>query len=163
MSLPADHGRPRWRLEDIRFDMLDLASVRNDEFLFLTLAAASFVEILAGTYSANLVRHFRGNPAITRWLEESWQQEEVQHGRALKAYVQTVWPEFDWEGAHLKFQAAYAACARCTAKMRISRSSMCMPGAIPAGPILHRTGSTTRARSGAWRGAIILIRWPCAC
>ena len=110
MPLPADHGRPRWRLEEIRFDSVDVASVRNDEFLFLTLAAASFVEILADTYSANLIEHFRGNHEVTRWLGESWKQEEVQHGRALKAYVQTVWPEFDWECAHLKFQAEYAAC-----------------------------------------------------
>ena len=46
MPLPVNRRRQEWRLEDIPFDAIDAASVRDDEFLFLLLASASFVEIL---------------------------------------------------------------------------------------------------------------------
>lgn len=108
MPLPDSNGRQGWRLDDIDFDTVDVASVRDDEFLFFVLACASFVEILSGTYSANLIELFRGNTEITNWLTEFWQQEEVQHGRAFKAYVQKVWPEFDWERAHGVFRTQYS-------------------------------------------------------
>lgn len=101
-------------MEDIRFDQIDAASVHADQFLFLTLASASFVEILAQTYSGNLIEHFRGDAELTSWLEQSWQPDETRHGHALKAYVQTVWPEFDWELGHQSFRAEYGAC--CTAE-----------------------------------------------
>ena len=107
MSLP-EHLR-RWRLEDIAFEAVDAAVVRDDEFLFTTLASASLVEILAETYSANLVAHFAGDAGVTGWLDASWQHEEVQHGQALRAYVQAVWPEFDWQRAYSGFRDEYSA------------------------------------------------------
>jgi hypothetical protein len=66
------------------------------------------VEILADTYGTNLVEHFRGDPELTDWLDEHWQREEVQHGRAIKMYVQAVWPEFDWDAAYSTFLSQYA-------------------------------------------------------
>jgi rubrerythrin len=108
MPLPANNRRQSWRLDDIDFDAVDAASVRNDEFLFLTLASASFVEILSEMYSDNLIEHFQGNAEVTNWLKEYWQQEEVQHGHAFKAYIQRVWPEFDWESAYRAFQVHYS-------------------------------------------------------
>jgi hypothetical protein len=109
MHLAANQLRQAWRFEEIAFDAIDKESVRHDEFLFLTLASASFVEILAEKYSANLIEHFRGDVEITDWLHQFWQREEVQHGRALKKYVQTVWPEFDWESVHRAFMVEYGA------------------------------------------------------
>ena len=94
--MTSEREHSRWNLEDIAFSNIDVNAVRSDEFLFATLASASFVEILAQTYSVNLTQHFRGNPEITDWLEAHWRPEEVQHGKALKAYVMAVWPEFDW-------------------------------------------------------------------
>src|SRR5271165_4696545 len=81
MHLSTSPKRRSWRLEDIALNAIDAASVRDDEFLFLTLASASFVEILSDMYSDNLIEHFRGNPEVTDWLGESWQQDEVRHGR----------------------------------------------------------------------------------
>jgi rubrerythrin len=107
MPLQTKNNYRRWCLDDIAFDAVDLTLIRNDEFLFLTLASASFVEILAEIYSNNLIKHFRGNTEVTDWLRDFWQQEEMQHGRALKAYVQAVWPEFDWESAHCAFRTQY--------------------------------------------------------
>lgn len=106
--LSSNRKRQHWRLEDIAFDAIDTASVRDNEFLFLTLASASFVEILAETYSDNLIAYFRADSEISHWLQQTWQQEEVQHGRALKLYVQTVWPEFDWECAYDAFRTEYS-------------------------------------------------------
>ena len=102
-----DSSRLRWRIEDIDLDQADAASVRDNEFLFYMLASASFVEILSEVYSHNMIEHFRDNAEVTTWLKEHWQEEEVQHGRALKAYVQKVWPEFDWETAHAAFWQEY--------------------------------------------------------
>ena len=103
-----------WQLEDIDFQAVNVALVRDDELLFYMLASASFVEILAELYSSNLIEHFRDNADVVAWLEEHWQREEVQHGRALKAYVQVVWPKFDWESAHQAFIAEYS--RLCTAQ-----------------------------------------------
>ncbi len=97
----------KWNLAEIPFDRIDKSAIRDDEFLFLTLASASFVEILAETFSENLIEHFRGDAEIVDWLAHCWQREEVQHGRALKAYVQAVWPEFDWERAYEAFRIEY--------------------------------------------------------
>lgn len=110
MQMTSTSEHSRWNLDDIRFETIDVNAVRADEFLFTTLASASFVEILAQTYSANLIQHFNGNTEITDWLATHWRPEETQHGEALKAYVQVVWPEFDWEAGHARFRADYATC-----------------------------------------------------
>lgn len=113
--VPSENRRHQhWQLEDINFDLVDVALVRDDEILFYMLASASFVEILSELYSTNLIAHFRGNADAVSWLQEYWQQEEVQHGRALKAYLWTVWPEFNWDMANEGFRAEYS--ALCTAQ-----------------------------------------------
>jgi len=104
---PTSSECPNWNIAEIPFERIDKSAIRDDEFLFLTLASASFVEILAETFSENLVEHFRGDAEIVGWLAHCWQREEVQHGRALKAYVQAVWPEFDWDGAYEAFRVEY--------------------------------------------------------
>lgn len=98
-----------WRLEDIDFTKVDRDLIKDDDMMFYALACASFVEILAELYSDNLIEHFRGNQEVCTWLERHWQHEELQHGRALKAYVKAVWPAFDWETAHASFVTEYSA------------------------------------------------------
>lgn len=109
-----DRQALRWRVEDIDFGKIKGELVRDDDMLFYMLASASFVEILSELYSDNLIEHFRGNQDAVHWLRHHWQHEEVQHGRALKAYVKAVWPEFDWETAHAGFIAEYG--PLCTAQ-----------------------------------------------
>lgn len=109
MSLHSEQTGKKWRLEDIPYDKIDRSLIAGDEFLFHTLAAASFTEILAELYSDNLIEHFKGNAEIEAWLRHSWRHEEVQHGQSLKKYVQTVWPDFDWERAYAAFQIEYGA------------------------------------------------------
>lgn len=109
MQSPPEINRRSWHIDDIDFAAVDIPAVRNDEFLFLTLASASFVEILAEKYGGNLIAHFAGDAEVTEWLHNAWKVEEVQHGQALKAYVQAVWPEFDWEAAYAGFREEYGA------------------------------------------------------
>lgn len=114
-------GRRSWRIEELDFGAVRRDLVRDDERLFYLLACASFVEILAELYTRNLIDHCRADHDAVRWLEETWQREEVRHGTSLRAYVQTVWPEFGWEAAYAHFAAEYG--ATCTmAELEPSRA-----------------------------------------
>lgn len=108
MQTPVKLG-PVWQLKEIDFSAIRKEWVRDDDDLFYLLASASFVEILSELYAQNLIDHYQGDAQVVRWLQERWQREEVQHGRAFKAYVQAVWPEFDWEGAYADFVQEYSA------------------------------------------------------
>ena len=93
---------PPWTLESLDFDRIDLARIRHHQDLFFLLCSASFVESGSDRCTRNLIAHFSGDAELQGWLSQHWEHEELQHGRALAAYVQTVWPEFDW---HAGFQA----------------------------------------------------------
>lgn len=98
-----------WTLESLDFSRIEHASIRADEDLFFLLCSASFVESGSDLYARNLTAHFAGDAPLQRWLEDHWQHEELQHGRALAAYVNAVWPEFDWEQGFHAFWKAYGA------------------------------------------------------
>ena len=100
--------QPHWSLDDIDFDAIEVDLIRDDDALFLLVCSASFVESGSDTYTGNLVERFAGDEEIGHWLREHWEPEELQHGRALKAYVQHVWPGFDWEAAYADFFADYS-------------------------------------------------------
>ena len=100
---------PVWHLTEIDFTAIRKEWVRQDEDLFYLLASASFVEILSELYAQNLIDHYQGDDQVVRWLKNQWQREEVQHGHAFKAYVQAVWPEFDWDAAYADFVREYSA------------------------------------------------------
>ncbi|MGI9025136.1 MAG: ferritin-like domain-containing protein [Burkholderiaceae bacterium] len=97
-----------WRLEDIPLDDIDFARIRDREDMLFILATSSFIEFASDTYAGNLADYFRDDPEIAEWLSQRWEKEELQHGRALRAYVQKVWPAFDWEGAYARFFAEYS-------------------------------------------------------
>lgn len=96
-----------WSIADLGLDTIDVNLVQDDEFLLLTLVSASFVEILADIYNGNMMEQFTGDAELVNWLQEDWQREESMHGEALKAYVHTVWPAFNWERAHRAFYSDY--------------------------------------------------------
>src|SRR5262249_22031530 len=75
---------------------------------FYVLASASFVEITSDLYTRNLVEYYRDDAEVVGWLQQGWELEEVQHGLALKRYVETAWPEFDWNLAYRNFFAEYS-------------------------------------------------------
>lgn len=103
---------PYWTPDDIPFERIDRARVADDQQLFQQVAAASFIEITSDVYTRNLVEYFDGDDEIKEWLQEHWEPEELQHGTALKRYVQAAWPEFDWEAAYRGFHEEYVATCR---------------------------------------------------
>jgi hypothetical protein len=96
-------GGASWSIEDIPYEALAHERVRGDTQLFYTVATASFVEITSDLYTRNLVEFFRGDDEIVDWLQHGWEHEELQHGAALRRYVETAWPEFDWHAAYQAF------------------------------------------------------------
>jgi hypothetical protein len=104
----AGHETAHWKIEDLDFSQIALDEVRADENLFYLASCASFVESGSDLYTQNLVDFFRGDDEIASWLHDHWEPEELQHGQALRAYVNHVWPEFDWEGAYRGFLEEYA-------------------------------------------------------
>jgi ferritin len=101
---------PHWTLENLDLDAIQTARVRHNEDLFFLLCSSSFLESGSDLYTQNLVDHFAGNPELQTWLTQHWEHEELQHGRALTAYVRKVWPEFNWETGFQAFWKDYAAC-----------------------------------------------------
>jgi hypothetical protein len=97
-----------WTISEIPYGAIDQRRARADPYLVYLVAGASFVEITSDLYAGNLADYFAGDSALKRWLPERWEPEEKQHGRALRRYVQAVWPELDWERAYQGFLAEYA-------------------------------------------------------
>ena len=98
-----------WTLESLDFSRIEVQRVRQDEDLFFLLCSSSFVESGSDLYTHNLVDHFAGDQELQTWLSQHWEHEELQHGRALSAYVRHVWPEFDWEAGFQAFWQEYGA------------------------------------------------------
>lgn len=96
-----------WTVATLPFERIDHDRVRGDEDLFFVLAGASFVESGSDLYTRNLVDYFGDSP-VAQWLANHWEPEELQHGAALRAYVEHVWPEFDWSAAYAGFLAEYS-------------------------------------------------------
>lgn len=109
--VPASHtdSAAGWSLNDIPYARIDRGLVATDRQLFFQIAAASFIEITSDLYTRNLVQCFDGDEEVGDWLRCHWEPEELQHGVALKRYVRTAWPEFDWEAAYRGFYDEYAA------------------------------------------------------
>ncbi len=97
-----------WSLPDIRFDAIERAAIADDVLAFRIVFLASLVETASDLYAGNLVEYFAGDDEVSRWLRESWEVEEVQHGRALRTYVERVWPDVDWQRTYDGFFAAYS-------------------------------------------------------
>lgn len=107
-TLQAQRPASHWKIEDLDFSRIEKDKARADENLFYLAASASFIESGSDLYTHNLVDYFRGDAEVTDWLAGHWEPEELQHGRALRAYVEHVWPEFDWERAYAGFIGEYA-------------------------------------------------------
>jgi len=106
---PGFPGETTWSIETVPYHTLMRERVRDDGLLFYVLASASFVEITSDLYTRNLIEFFGDDREVNDWLANSWEKEELQHGAALKRYVEIAWPEFDWNAAYGSFCGAYHA------------------------------------------------------
>jgi len=109
MSNPLPHLNmtPRWNMDELRYADIDTASIHDNEPLFFVLASASLVESGSDLYTDVLLNYFDGSE-VGDWLRHQWEPEELQHGRALRRYVETVWPEFDWQHTYDGFLTEYS-------------------------------------------------------
>jgi hypothetical protein len=98
-----------WTLDSIDWSALRREAVASNEALFYLVAGASFVEATTDLYTQNLIEYFSDDDEITEWLRTHWLPEELQHGRALRHYVQLAWPDFDWDRVYQRFQPEFAA------------------------------------------------------
>jgi hypothetical protein len=107
--LPMDEPDERraWSLADIPYERIDRSLVADDDLLFTLVASASFIEITSDTYTRNLAAFCSDDDEVVAWLLHGWEHEEVQHGVALRRYVETAWPEFDWHSAYRNFLGEY--------------------------------------------------------
>ena len=101
-------SRAPWRLSDIDYAAIDRSQVTNDPTLFTLVTMASFVETGSDLYAHVLVSYFDEDPEVAGWLAQSWEHEEVQHGAALRQYVEHAWPDFDWQTVYDTFFEEYA-------------------------------------------------------
>jgi hypothetical protein len=101
-------SQQRWTLDDIPWTSIEPAVVAAEEELLLLVATASFVEMATDLYVSNLLHGFSGEEDVGVWLDKHWQYEEMQHGRALKRYMQLAWPMFDWEKVNRAFLAEFS-------------------------------------------------------
>jgi len=114
--------KPHWTLDSIPWSELRRERVVDNEELFYMVAGASFIETTSDLYTRNLVLHFADNAEVSEWLEQGWEPEELQHGRALREYVRHAWPEFDWETRYASFLAEYR--ALCKPEMLLPERSL---------------------------------------
>jgi rubrerythrin len=106
--MASHEAEQHWKIEDLDFGRIALDKVRPDENLFNLVTCASFIESGSDLYTHNLVDYFKGDDEVTEWLSNHWELEELQHGKALRAYVRHVWPEFEWDTAYRGFLEEYA-------------------------------------------------------
>ena len=96
-------ARRHWSLDDIPWHMIRQEAVAQSEAFFYLVTTASLMESATDLYTENLIDYFADDEEVTSWLENYWLPEELQHGEALRRYVQATWPEFDWEPARRLF------------------------------------------------------------
>src|SRR6266446_434616 len=96
-------ARRHWSLDDIPWNAIRHDAVAQNRAFFYLVASASLMESATDLYTENLINFFAGDEEVTSWLEHYWLPEELQHGRALRRYVEVAWPEFDWEAAYRRF------------------------------------------------------------
>jgi hypothetical protein len=95
--------RQHWSLDDIPWHAIRHHAVAPSKGFFYLVASASLMESATDLYTENLIEYFADDEEVTAWLEDYWLPEELQHGRALRRYVEAAWPEFDWEPAFRRF------------------------------------------------------------
>ncbi len=83
------------------------ALVRLNGMMFYCLGIASFVESTAPLDTNRLIRLSEAHADVRPWLENVWLPGRAGHGRRFRAYIETTWPEFEWEGAYQEFREAY--------------------------------------------------------
>ena len=114
--------------------------IRTDALSFYSLATSSFLTSAVEEYGINLALLFHGDGSTTQWLAGVWIPEQARHGRWLRAHVEELWPDFDWEAGqrahlqriprrstdHLRHSRALEALARCVTEAQAAMMYRCL-------------------------------------
>ncbi len=84
-----------WSVSDIDYASIDVEKVRNNRTLFYLLVAHRLSKAAPTPTRATSPPTTPMCPEAATWLARHW-ESELQHGFALRRYVEHVWPEFDW-------------------------------------------------------------------
>ena len=84
------------------------AMVRLNGMMFYCIAVASFFETVVPLDTARLLKLSEGHADARLWLEQVWLPQRTGHGRLFRDYIQTIWPEFDWNSAYEEFRDAWS-------------------------------------------------------
>lgn len=80
---------------------------RHNGLIFYGLAAASFLETAIPLHANALLGIFADDQDMRHWIEKAWWPVKAAHARETRAYVEAMWPEFDWSSAYGEFYEAY--------------------------------------------------------
>ena len=73
---------------------------------FYSVGAASLLEAFAPLYAERMLHFFRGDQALCDWIRNEWSPRKAARAKALREYIATTWPEFDWCAAHEQYRSA---------------------------------------------------------
>ncbi len=107
--IPIPSTQQHWSLDSFDWNAIDPTRWGERDGMFYMVAAASFMEITTDRYTRNLIDKFAGDDEVTEWLGQHWLPEELQHGEALRRYVTTAWPDFEWDRVYAAFLSEFAA------------------------------------------------------
>ena len=80
---------------------------RHNGLIFYGLATASFLETAIPLHANTLLGVFSDDHDMQHWVEQAWWPVKSAHAREIRAYVEAMWPEFDWSSAYGEFYEAY--------------------------------------------------------
>ena len=95
-------------ISDPDWQRLNIKAAEVDRLIFYGTAVSSFLEISVSHYTASLREIFAGEPEVVEWLNSVWEPEERAHGDAMRAYIERVWPQYQWDKAYAGFIGQYA-------------------------------------------------------
>lgn len=108
---------------------VQLVIVRANGPLFYSVAGAALLESNVALCAGRMLHFFAGDRELCAWIRGEWWPRKAARAEALRQYVQTTWPEFDWAAASDQYRdlseadgglgpkrptAAHEALARCT-------------------------------------------------
>lgn len=85
------------------------ALTRFNTLLFHAIVTASFLETSVPDNAGRLAAAVP-DVDVTGWLAKMWRPQREGRARHLRAYIEEIWPEFDWTGAYEEFTALYNEC-----------------------------------------------------
>ncbi len=97
----------KWDYNKINYENIDDSKLKDNKFLFDIICTASFIEITSNIYEQNLIKFYKEDEEIVSWLKQTWMPEEIQHGKSLRKYINTIWKDFDWDEAYSDFKKEY--------------------------------------------------------